>query len=200
MLDLNKKAQNSRFSDAEIIAALKKGGIDRQRMTTYLYRQYAGFIKKGIRKYSLTEEDSVDAFGDALIGLCSRISQDSFQLDGNLVGYLYRSFCNRCVDRVRKNSSSIIEQVELMPHMRLESKNILKRLIQQETFRHIEQLLDILGPNCKQMLIESEYYGYSVEELAQRMGFKNARSLSSQKYRCMAKLRDLLAKSRIKFS
>lgn len=169
-------------------------------MTNYLYRQYGGFIKKGIRKYSLSEEDAVDAFGDALIGLCNRVSLDSFKLDGNLGGYLYRSFCNRCVDRVRKVTSSNIEQVELMPHMRQDSKNALKKLIQQEAFRHVERLLDKIGTNCKQMLIESEYYGYSVEELAERMGFKNARSLSSQKYRCMAKLRELLAKSRIEIS
>ncbi|MEZ4776753.1 MAG: sigma-70 family RNA polymerase sigma factor [Bacteroidia bacterium] len=182
------------YSDEEIISGIKNGGVSRQRISNYLYRRHVDFVGKGKRKYRITEEDAVDAYGDAIIGLCNRVAQDAFQSEGNLAGYLYRSFCNRCVDRVRKNTSSIIDQVELLPNMRTESKTVLLKLIEKEDMAQIISLLDKIGGKCRQILIESEYYGFGVEELTERMGFKNTNSLATQKHRCMQKIRQLLEK------
>lgn len=188
----NESTQN--YSDEEIVSGIKSGGLQRQRISSYLYRRHVDFVGKGKRKYRITEEDAMDAYGDAIIGMCNRVAQDVFQPEGNLAGYLYKSFCNRCVDRVRKNTSSTIDQVELMPGMRTESKTILLKLIEKEDMDQIVSLLDKMGGKCRQILIESEYYGFSVEELTERLGFKNANSLASQKHRCMQKLRQILEK------
>ncbi|MDX2248092.1 MAG: sigma-70 family RNA polymerase sigma factor [Bacteroidia bacterium] len=189
----NETDQN--YSDAEIISGIKQGGMLRQRITSYLYHRHVDFVRKGQRKYHLGEDEAVDAYGDAIIGLCNRINNEAFQSEGNLTGYLYKSFCNRCVDRVRKNSSSSIkEQVELLPNMKTEAKTTLMRLIESEDMNQILLLLDKIGGKCRQILVESEYYGFEVEELTERLGFKNANSLASQKHRCMSKLRQLLEK------
>ncbi|MEL6650940.1 MAG: hypothetical protein AAFQ87_09080, partial [Bacteroidota bacterium] len=53
------------------------------------------------------------------------------------------------------------------------------------------------GEKCKRLLLESEYYGYRIDELVQRLGFKDSNSLASQKHRCMKKLRELIRKKNI---
>ena len=182
------------YSDQEVINGIKQGGAIKQRFTNYLYKQYAGFVYNGVKKYHITLENAVDAYGDSIIGLCNRIENHHFQTEGNLSGYLYRSFCNRCVDRVRKKTSSIDEKIELMPNMSMESRNALTSLIEKEEVSKLRNLLDQLGGKCREILILSEYYGYSVEEITQKLGFKNPNSLSSQKYRCMSRLKAIISK------
>ena len=186
------------YSDIEIINGIKQGGAIKRRFTNFLYKQYAGFVYNGRKKYHIPLEDAVDAYGDSIIGLCNQIEKHHFQTEGNLSGYLYRSFCNRCVDRVRKKSSSISEGVDLMPNMSIEGRNALKSLIEKEEVSEIKTLLDKLGGKCREILILSEYYGYNVEEITQKLGFKNPNSLSSQKYRCMSRLREIISKRKRK--
>ncbi|MEZ4829734.1 MAG: sigma-70 family RNA polymerase sigma factor [Bacteroidia bacterium] len=188
----NKSIHN--YSDEEIVAGIRIGGIQRQRMTDYLYTRHMDFVGKGRRKYRITEEEAVDAYGDAIIGLCNRIALDAFQSEGNLSGYLYRAFSNRCVDRIRKNTSSISEQVALLPYMRTDSKTVLLQLIEKEDLARLTAIMEKMGGKCRQILIDSEYYGFSPEELTEKLGFKNTNSLASQKHRCLQKLRQLLEK------
>ena len=162
-------------------------------MTNHVYQQFAGFVYTGMRKYHLSKEASLDAYTDAIVGLCRRVEQADFQMDGNLSGYVYRSFCNRCVDRIRKNTSSQIDSLPLMPELPDMAKNILGQLLNQESFERISRIMDELGERCKNILMDAEYWGYSVQEMVKKFGFKDANGLSSQKYRCMTKLRKLIS-------
>ncbi|MEO0471639.1 MAG: sigma-70 family RNA polymerase sigma factor [Bacteroidota bacterium] len=189
-------AKEAKHTDQQIIDGIRAGGTSKQRFTNYIYEQYAGFVYKGMRQYRLTKEEALDAYTDAVVGLCRRIEQADFQMDGNLPGYLYRSFCNRCVDRVRKHTSIGIETVELMPQLPETARGILKELLLKEEFSGLLQLMNQLGERCKQILLDADYWGFSVAEMVEKFEFKDANGLSSQKYRCMTKLRKLISARR----
>lgn len=162
-----------------------------------LYRQYWGYTIKGQRQYRISEEEAIEAYEDALIGLTRQLHKADFQLQASIGGYLYRAFCNRCVDRVRKNSSMTMESIDEMHFLSAKARNHLQALLEKEEVGQLISLMDKIGQKCKRLLLEAEYYGYSIDELVQRLGFKDANSLASQKHRCMKKLRELIRKKNI---
>jgi RNA polymerase sigma factor (sigma-70 family) len=180
------------YNEAEVIAGLKAGGASREKYTRFLYKQYAGFIIKGQRKYRLSYEEAWDAFTDSVIKLCKQIEDERFSTAGKMGGYLFRIFSNKCVDIVRKNSSLQVEWIDDIPEMQDEARNTLRNLIQKEQVSVLSSYMDKLGDTCKQILLDSEYYGYSIEEIAKRIGYKNGPSVSSKKYRCLEQLRKLI--------
>lgn len=181
------------LSDEEILIGIKAGGSEAQRVTNHLYDRYAGLIYDGIKKYRLSEEDAVDVYADAIIAVGLQIQQDKFRGDSKLKTYLFRVFYNRCLNKIRDNKAKHIDLIHELPDYPTTGKSILQTLITQEEVDTLIQYLDQLGEQCKKIILMRDYYGYSPEEIATEIGFKNARSVSSMKARCRAKLKQLIA-------
>lgn len=182
-------------TDAEIIEGIRSGGIRRQKLATQIYQQYMGYVYKGQKRYKLSLEDARDAYADAVTGVCRHIREGRFRGESKLSTYLFKSFSNRCVDKIRRlTSNSNVEWDELVPTMPDKAKTMIQELVIREDTERLLSLMDELGDNCKKILIDSEYYGFNMEEIAERIGFKNAASVSSMKYRCLNKLKKLLGK------
>jgi len=65
-------------------------------------------------------------------------------------------------------------------------------MVLSDTFQRLTAYMDQLGGNCKQILLDSEYYGYTLDEIAVRIQVKNSQVVSSLKYRCLKKLRAVM--------
>lgn len=188
------KKNSSKYSEQEILEGLGKEGLEKRRYTRIFYEQYMNFIYTGIKRYGLSFEDAQDAYSDAVIGVCRHIQKGNFRRESKLSTYLFQSFSNRCVDRTRKSSSHVIEEsLEQFTHLPEKAKGILKLLELEDDVKRAHAILDQLGEKCKQILMDSEYYGYPMEEVAERMGFNKAATAYNIKYRCMKRLRKLLA-------
>ena len=94
---------------------------------------------------------------------------------------------------IRKRSSNREELRETLPENWQESEEAFHKFSLREDFQHLMLQMDRLGEPCKQIILDAEYWGYSSEEIARRIGFANAKSVNSKKYTCLQKLRQLLA-------
>lgn len=179
--------------EAELIKGIKEEGALRQHYAGLLYEQYFDFIYAGKKRYSLDFEQAHDAFGDAVIKVCTAIQKGALDNGGKLSAYLFRAFSNRCVDKIRRNASSIMQE-DIAEHYDLPSaaKDVLTEMEQQEKWQQMETAMDELGEKCKRLLLEIEYYGYSQEEVAQRMGYNKASTVANMKYRCLKRLKEIL--------
>lgn len=182
-------------TDEEIIEGIRAGGILRQKLAAQIYQQYMGYVYKGQQRYKLNLEEARDAYADAITGVCRHIEEGRFRGESKLSTYLFKSFSNRCVDKLRRRASNAnVEWESLVPTMPDKAKTMIQEIVLKEDTERLLALMDQLGENCKKILIDSEYYGFNMEEISERIGFKNAASVSSMKYRCMDKLKKLLRK------
>ena len=187
------------YTDQQIVEGILAGESQKQRITSYLYKQYVGYVIKGKRKYRISEEDAREAYADAIVGLCRQVERGVYRGDSKVSTYLFGAFSNRCVDKLRKLSSNKVDWVDEIPSMPEKARGILHEIISKEEVERLSQFMNKLGEKCRQVLLDSEYHGYSVDEIAQRMGLKNGPTVSSMKYRCMEKLRTLVAKRNAAF-
>ena len=73
--------------------------------------------------------------------------------------------------------------------------DLLRLIDNRDEVRHINLLIQEMGDSCQKILIDWGYYGYSMEEIAQRAQLSNAESARSMKYKCLKKLRSLIQKA-----
>jgi RNA polymerase sigma-70 factor (ECF subfamily) len=178
-------------SDKSIILEIQAGGIHAERASTHLFRQYAYFVRKRPAKYALNEEDALDAFSDAYLAVVDHIKSGRFRGESSIKTYLSRIFRNKCVDKARKNATMKVDWVEEFPDLPDESKDFLRKMISHEELKGVRQKLSQLSENCSKMLLMSAQ-GYSPEEIAQAFNLASARSASSQRYKCLEKLKKLM--------
>ncbi|MEM6261089.1 MAG: sigma-70 family RNA polymerase sigma factor [Bacteroidota bacterium] len=182
----------SRYSDQEIIDSILLGGSIQERVIHHLFDIHQGFIGQACERHQLSIEDARDAFCDALVALRKQILAQKFRGESKISTYLYRIFTNKCIDHLRKKNSYHAQLTPEIPEIEDESGNIFHHLVVQEDFNYAVQKMEEIGETCKRVLIDSLYYRYSMEEVAERAGLPDAKTASDRKYKCLQRLRKLI--------
>lgn len=181
------------LQDKKVIEGIRKGGIQQEKSITQLYQAYFHLIHDGKRKYhQLSSDELLGAYNESIIAIRRQIIEGQFRGASTLWTFLNTIFFRKCVDIIRKSASNLVEAVEELPDKADMAPNMLQKMATQEAYDDLIDKLDELGSPCKEIILDSEYSGYSSEEIAQRIGFSNAKSVNSKKYSCLQRLYKLL--------
>lgn len=183
------------FTDQEIIANIRDGGQSREQMVKFLLEKHLGFIIKARRKFRISEEDAYDVYGDAITDIVTNIERGKFRMDSKLSTYLFRIIQYKCMDLLRKKTTHTVEMQEDAYAVKAQA-DIVNAIIVKEDMRKLGRLLDKMGEPCKQILLDWGFWGYSMEEIANRVGMRDASQVKKKKYKCLQQLRKLAGYSK----
>ena len=186
------------YTDQEIIEKIRSGGQSREAIATYLLKHWNGYAIKLSKKYHLSTEEQKDAYTDAIIKLISQIDQGQFRGESQLSSYFYSILNNICVDVLRKRTSNKNKPTEELLEYTLVEQKAFELFEQKDLSSKIRFVIESMGENCKNVLLDWGYYGYDMKEIAKRQKLSNAESARSIKYKCMKKLKALLASKNLK--
>ena len=192
-------------SDAELIKGLRSPGISFEKAATALFAQYQGYVFRMLKKYpALGEEEIHDAYADAIDATIRKVIRQEFdEQKGKLSTLLFQIFSNKCIDRIRHNTNHKAEWekelAEITPDLPVASQDFLRSVMAEEAFRGVESLMEDLHPPCKELILAFDYWGYRPDEVAGQLGYKNGKTASQAKYKCMEKLRKMIAAKQIQF-
>src|ERR1700710_1953766 len=99
-------AGSNRYTDQEIIEQLKQGGADKRRSEEQLFNRFAYFVREGMTKHALSEDESFNAYSDTILAALDNMNRDQFEARASLKTYLYQIFHNKCVDLLRKRTTN----------------------------------------------------------------------------------------------
>jgi RNA polymerase sigma factor (sigma-70 family) len=182
--------------DEEIIRQLKESKMVRRKAEEELFSRHIYFIKEGINKYSLDQEDAFNAYSDTIIQVIENVSADRFEKRSSLKTYLYRIFNNKCVDLIRKkttNKGSVHQTAPISDMLTMISdpaKTIIQQLVDKNDVALLKAKLTEIGDNCKQLLTMFAE-GYNDKEIAVAMEYKSPDVVKTSRLRCLDKLRQL---------
>ncbi len=180
------------MEDLEIIESLQHGGKEKEKIAHFLFDQYQGYIPKVKEKLGMNQADAQDAYADAIIKLIRQLSNGAFEGKSKLSSYFYSIFYNSSVDVLRKKSTNKIKELPLQEFDQREQA-LWDIVDTEEKATHVMLVMNQMGGSCKKILVDWAFYGFSMEEIAQRSSLRNAESARSMKYKCIKKLRDLLS-------
>ncbi|MEM7571299.1 MAG: sigma-70 family RNA polymerase sigma factor [Bacteroidota bacterium] len=174
---------------AELLGAIREG---EESIIGRLYDQHrTRFMIWAKRKFPLESTALIDIYQDAVIILYQNVVEEKVtELSSSLETYLFGIAKHLCLRELRRRRRAISQENEI-PEVA-----VAPEFLRQEEQDHRQTLLKeglrLLGENCRQMIEYFYYYNFSHEVIAERMSYKSANAVKTQKHRCMQQLKDLL--------
>lgn len=181
--------------DADIVAGLQVGGNSGRHAENQLYKKYLFFIRQGVRKHQLSEDECATVYADAVLAAIDQIKKGRFEGRSELETYLYQIFTNKCVDLIRKkttnrqrvhNAFSLDDSLLQLPDP---ARSVVQQLMEQADKDQLHQQLQKLGDKCREMLL-AWGEGYSDDELAKKLGYNTSSVAKVSRLRCLERLRE----------
>jgi RNA polymerase sigma factor (sigma-70 family) len=185
-----------RYTDQEIIEQLRQSGIDQRKSEEQLFNRFAYFIREGMTKHALSEDESFNAYSDTLLAAIENIRNAHFEARASLKTYLYQIFHNKCVDLLRKRTThknSVHRPETISDKLMLLSdsaRSIVQKLIDKADWNLLKERMSQLEEKCRQLLM---FWGenYSDKEIALLLNYKTADVVKTSRLRCLDRLRKL---------
>ena len=182
------------FSDEELIQNLQGNNLLKRKAEDALFKQYIYFIKEGVKKYALQEDEAFDAYSDTILQAIDNIRKGHFENRSALKTYLYRIFINKCVDFLRKkttNKNSVHKTASISDMLILiadPAKTVVQQLIERTDMESLKNKLQELGESCRKLLMLFAD-GFSDREVSVLMEYKSVDVVKTSRLRCLDKLR-----------
>jgi len=171
------------MKDQEVLEYIQEG---KEEAIDYLYTKYYRMMLNMVLKNSGTEDEAKDIYQDALIVFWQKVSRNELTLTSKISTYLY----SICLNLWRK---------ELDRKKRLSSEEVDGEVIQgndkKERIKIMNECIDALGDTCKNVLKLYYFDRLSMGDIAKRLGFANADTAKTKKYKCKKEL-DKIVKQR----
>lgn len=193
-MTLKKDLLNS--TEKNILDNLLQSGHSRRKAEEQLFNTYSYLIKEGIHKHTLSEDESFDAYADAILAVINTVVNGSFEGRSSLKTFVYQVYQNKCIDQVRKKSAvknkvyQTFSITEMITHLSDSAKSVIQSMIDKTDIDILKTKLNELGQNCSQLLLLSAD-GYTDKEIALTLEYKSADVAKTSRLRCLEKLRKL---------
>ena len=174
--------------DARILDLIRRGD---EEALVRLYRSNRKAIEAFVAKNNGSHDDAEDLLQEALVILWERVRAGRFEYNAKLNTFLYATVKNIWLRRLARQRREIPSTGDL-PQMANQDPSILEELIESEQAKLIQDALNKLGEPCRKLLLLFYWEELSMEEIAQEMGFANAKTVKSKKYQCKKALEKLL--------
>ncbi|MBE0678031.1 MAG: RNA polymerase sigma factor [Bacteroidales bacterium] len=171
-----------KYSDSDII-----DGIRRQdnRILTYLYDAYYEVIRDHLKKNSGSEDDVYDVLQETVVIVYKQVIGETFTLTSDLKGYFFGVARNVWNTQLRYRSR--LTSLETDPVDFSEAEEASGAALERIVMRSFA----LLREDCQMMLnLFSE--GFTYDEIAQKMGFKNESYARRKKYLCKEALMEII--------
>lgn len=152
------------------------------------------FIKFA-RKYNVNEHDAADIYQDSVIALRENAIRGKLDnLKGSISTYLFAIGKHKIYFNHRRYSKLEFDNELLLNEKNIEIDVNLydQKLTKQQMV--LKECLSELGEKCKNILILSNYQGFTLDEITNILDYSDKKVLKSQKSRCMRQLRELCKK------
>lgn len=164
------------MEDREILEKIQRGDDS---ALQFLYKKHYKMMLKLIMRNSGSEDEAKDIFQDALIVFWEKVKGDKLVLTSKISTYLY-SICQNLWRKELERKGKYTDQIQDRPDSQDPDR--------QERIDIINQCIAQLGEGCKQILLYYYYDKLSMQEISVKMGFANADTAKTKKYKCKQEL------------
>lgn len=183
---------NKDWTEENLLASILEGGNARQAAIRAIYndsglkRIVAAFVSKN----KGNEADGQDIFHEGIIVLDRNVREGKFRGESPLKGYLY-SICRFLwMNQMRKQAhTESVAEMPLSGETDTQSPEVI--MVSEERKALLNSLLSELGERC-QKILELWKLSYSMEEIAEKLGFSSPDMAKKAKYRCHVSLLQMI--------
>ena len=171
------------MKDSEILDFFTKKD---ERALDYLYKKFYPMITQMVINNSGSREEAQDVFQESLIVFWQKVISGKLIITSKISTYFYSVCQNQWrkeLDRKKRFSREEMDGQSFQAPRENQNLDIVLKSMQQ------------LGEPCQSLLTFYYFEQLSMSEIAQRLGFSNADTAKTKKYKCKQRLDTLIKKS-----
>jgi RNA polymerase sigma factor (sigma-70 family) len=165
------------MKDSEILARIRQGD---EGALDYLYKKNYKMMTKMVINNSGSEDEAKDIYQDALIVFWQKAVSGNLVLSSKISTFIY-SICQNLWRKELERKSKLSSEEKDSPEI-----NDVDR---RERIEIINTSISNLGETCRKILTYYYFDNLSMNDIAEKMGFANADTAKTKKYKCKKELR-----------
>lgn len=182
--------KNTNFSTDQVLTKIRSGKEGRDLVLTHLYNdtKLSSGIKSVIYKMGGSEENFKDVFASTLMQFVKTVLQKpDLVIKHELNTYITSIARYLWLANKRKDSKYSFQELPIEDSDENWEDGPETLVLKKEKFFLLQELMDELGTNCKEVLM---YWanGYKMKEIAELMNYKSADMAKKKKYQCFKAL------------
>ena len=168
------------MKDSEILERIGQGD---ERILDHLYKKHFSMMLKIVLRNNGTEQEAKDIYQDALIAFWQKAASGKLVLTSKISTYLY-SICQNLWLKELDRKSRLTNETH--------DEEDAQHMEEEENFEIVKSCIEELGETCKSILMYYYFDGLSMTDIAEKMGFANADTAKTKKYKCKKRLDNLI--------
>lgn len=160
---------------------------NRGRTLTHLYQRTFPVVRSHVQQHGGTAQDAKDVFHDALVVFYEKAIEGNLVLTASVGTYVVAVARNlwrqELARRQRYRQADLNEEHHQIP---AETEAEAQEVVAASVLEHVEQL----GEKCKSILLSFYYFQQPLEQIAATHQYRNVRSATVQKFKCLERLRN----------
>jgi len=159
-----------------------------------LYRNYRKeFLSWSFKRFNISESDALDVFQDAVIAFYRNVMDGKLaDLNSSSKTYLFSIGKNLVLRKYRKEKREVhfennldgIEDDHVIEFRELFHGNAIEN--------RVAEIVKAMRDPCKSILRYFYFRGFTMDEIAETMKYKNADTVKAQKLRCIKDIQNLM--------
>lgn len=177
------------MNEKRIIESLNAGETKALQEVYHEYRQpFRLWIKS--RFSSVNVETIDDVFSDVVLDFYENVKRGKYSPTASLKTYLFTLGRNKIINIVKKKAMHYTKEHQIIAEVE-ERTTVNPFQEQQKNEQHtvIQEAMKSLCDDCRNILTNFYYHGLSMNEIADKMGYKNSDVAKSKKNVCYKKLK-----------
>jgi RNA polymerase sigma factor (sigma-70 family) len=143
-------------------------------------------VKNLVVKNSGTADDASDLFQEVLIIIYEKVRDNKLRLSCSMKTFIYSVARNQWLKKLKTQKQfTSIKNFEI--YIAIEEEDEYLPAIE------LSDLMKEIGEACRKLLILFYYKKKSMEEISRELNYSNADSVKNQKYKCIQRLRKMIA-------
>ncbi len=175
-------------NDLVVLEKIRNG--DKAQLEVIYKAHKIEFVKWMGHQYQCSEDDARDLYQFAVITLYDNIKTEKLsELNSSIKTYLFAIGKNKFLEQ-KKEEVRYYRQMEEDP---LEMPDIGKwdDELYEDSLQLVEKCLEKLGEPCKSLLELYYFHSLTMDEIAEKMKYKNRQTSKNLKYKCVNRLRKI---------
>jgi len=164
------------MKDSEAIRRIEKGD---ERALDYLYKKNYKMIVNLITKNSGTEDEAKDIFQEALIVFWQKVIKKELTLTSKISTYLYSICLNLWRKELSKKQRFSHEEKDVSEEINTDA---------YERKKIVRDCINKMNTTCRKVLMYYYFDNLSMQDIADKLGFSNAQTAKTKKYKCKKEL------------
>jgi RNA polymerase sigma factor (sigma-70 family) len=185
------REESRRLSDQEVLAGLLSPAMMQQTIRS-LYQDHFDSLSRFVVHNNGNMEDAQDIFQEVMVAFVNLVKQGKFKGEASIKTFLFSINRNLWFNELKKRGRRATREASYEMKTSRSEEQIEKIIEYREANAQLIKIMEVLGENCKKILLLFYYQNMSMKEMVSELSYENEQVVRNKKYKCLKKLEEMI--------